>query len=183
MRYVNVSRARAELPTLVDSSDRTVITRNGRPVAVLLSVADFRALRATADLAKEPARAAEILRLHEQVQRGDFSGFRRMDLDETEAPSAGKAHALRDRAQAEAELEPPEERRYPEPETSPSELREAHDPAADPTSLEQRILRQVHELLAALRAELNATKPSTAKATKRTRAAAVKRRACRSSTR
>ena len=80
MRHLNVSKARADLPSLVGSEERVVITRNGRPAAVLLSVDDFRVLRAAQELAKDPAAVARVHRAHDQVQRGDFSGFRPMDV-------------------------------------------------------------------------------------------------------
>jgi prevent-host-death family protein len=158
MRHINVSKARAELPNLVDSSERTVITRNGRPVAVLLSVADFRALRAAADLAREPERAAEILRLHRQVQRGDFSDFRRLDLQEDELASSKQARALREPSEG---VTPPasfDVSMYPPLEVSSStlELRDAggYSFEARLQLLEQSILSQVQGLLADLRKEL-----------------------------
>lgn len=158
MRHINVSKARAELPNLVDSSERTVITRNGRPVAVLLSVADFRALRAAADLAREPERAAEILRLHQQVQRGDFSDFRKLDLQEEELASSKQARALREQSGGAAPPASFDVSMYPLLEVSSStlELRDAggYSFEARLQLLEQSILSQVHGLLADLRTEL-----------------------------
>ena len=113
MRQINVSTARAELPSLVGSGERIVITRNGQPAAVLLGIDDFRVLRATQDLAGDREAVARVHRVHEQLQRGDHSGL--VDLDFA--------------------AERPARERYPLPGSSrPSEveLREAVSPPEPP---------------------------------------------------
>jgi prevent-host-death family protein len=79
MRHLSVSAARAELPKLVGSGERVVITRNGQPMAVLMAVDDYRVLRATQELARDPAAVARVHRGYEQVQRGDDSDFHGFD--------------------------------------------------------------------------------------------------------
>lgn len=75
MRFLAVSKARSDLPALVDSVERVVLTKNGEPVAVLLHLDDYRALRAMQRMAGQPERWATALAAHERVQRGDLSGF------------------------------------------------------------------------------------------------------------
>lgn len=61
MIYKSVSDARAHLPELVDTTSRVVLTRNGQPVAVLLSIGEFRSLQATLALASQPGFLQQIL--------------------------------------------------------------------------------------------------------------------------
>jgi len=75
MRFLAISKARSDLPALVDSVERVVLTKNGEPVAVLLHLDDYRALRAMQRLAGQPDRLATALAAHERVQRGDLAGF------------------------------------------------------------------------------------------------------------
>jgi prevent-host-death family protein len=75
MRFVTVSKARGELPLLVESIDRVVLTKNGEPMAVLLHLDDYRAMRAMQRLATQPDRLAAALSAHERVQRGDLDGL------------------------------------------------------------------------------------------------------------
>lgn len=75
MRYVALSNARSRLTDLVDSAERTVITKNGAPAAILLNVDDYRALQTTANLAKDPQHLLRVLEGHEAVQRGDHGDF------------------------------------------------------------------------------------------------------------
>jgi prevent-host-death family protein len=75
MRFLAVSKARSDLPTLVDSVERVVLTKNGDPVAVLLHLDDYRAMRAMQRLAQHPDRLASTFAAHERVQLGDLDGF------------------------------------------------------------------------------------------------------------
>ena len=79
MRYITVSDARNALPSLTDSTERTVLTRNGRPIAVLLNIDEFRSIQATLSLVSEPGRLARVMTLHENVQNGDTSGFKELE--------------------------------------------------------------------------------------------------------
>jgi prevent-host-death family protein len=75
MRYMPVSRARAQLADLVESIDRTVITKNGEPVAVLMHVDDYRAHEATRRLAAQPEALSRLQEAHEAVLKGDWDRF------------------------------------------------------------------------------------------------------------
>jgi len=89
MRYLAVSKARAKLPDLIDSIERTVITRNGEPAAVLLALDDYRAMHAMQVFSRHPEDLVRIREGHEKVQRGELGDFvelqpgaRRDDLEE-----------------------------------------------------------------------------------------------------
>lgn len=75
MRFVKISDARKELPQLVESAQDSVITRNGDPVSVLVGFEHYRALRATAALARDPERLKQIIQAHERIQDGDLTGL------------------------------------------------------------------------------------------------------------
>lgn len=81
MKHLAVSRARAELPALLDSLERTVITRNGEPAAVLMNIDDYRAMQAINRLSRDPERLRRILDDHAKVQRGELDEFPELDLD------------------------------------------------------------------------------------------------------
>lgn len=97
MKHLAVSRARAELPTLVDSLERTVITKNGEPAAVLLHIDDYRSMRAMQVVSRHPDELARIFAAHEKVQRGDLEDFVELDLDqlleEEGSPSSAESAA------------------------------------------------------------------------------------------
>ena len=76
MRHVSITEARTQLPTLIESTERIVITRNGQPTAVVLGIDDFRALQAVQALARNPGALQDVLTAHARVQeRGDLEGF------------------------------------------------------------------------------------------------------------
>jgi prevent-host-death family protein len=133
MRQINVSTARAELPSLVGSGERIVITRNGQPAAVLLGIDDYRVLRATQDLAGDPEAIARVHRIHGQLQRGDDTGLVELDFSDASQPA---------------------KERYPlpgVPRPTAAELREA--PAPEPTMPQEIDSKFRFLLLAAKRAE------------------------------
>jgi antitoxin YefM len=51
--------------------ERIIVTRNGRPAAVLLAYDDLAALEETLDVLSDQAALAEIRQADEQVSRGD----------------------------------------------------------------------------------------------------------------
>ncbi len=52
--------------------ERVVLTRNGRPAAVILSPDDLDSLEETLDILSEPGVLEEIGRSREEIDRGDF---------------------------------------------------------------------------------------------------------------
>ena len=97
MRYVAVSKARTMLPAIVESVERTILTKSGEPVAVVLQIDDYRALKAMQRLAADPARYAAVLEAHERVQRGELAGFVDLPLRQAVPTSRGSAKAGRAR--------------------------------------------------------------------------------------
>ena len=72
----SISEAQAHLPELCRSGERVIITRRAEPVAILLSVADYEALRETMDLLSNPA-AMKTLR----AARAGKLSYKPLDLD------------------------------------------------------------------------------------------------------
>lgn len=77
MKFLNITTARNELLPLVDAGlgERITITRGGQPVAVLLDIDDYRALRATEALAADPAKLAELRAIVTRVREGGMEEF------------------------------------------------------------------------------------------------------------
>jgi prevent-host-death family protein len=88
MKYVSVTEARAQLPSLVDAPEDVVLTRQGQPVAVLMNIEEYRATQAMLSLARQPERLTEILDAHRRVQRGALEGFVGFDELDTETDVA-----------------------------------------------------------------------------------------------
>lgn len=68
------ARLSAVLDEVRDTHERVVITRNGRPEAVLISVADLEALEETLDLLSTPGALDEIRVAEAEIARGETIG-------------------------------------------------------------------------------------------------------------
>ena len=68
------ARLSAVLDAVRDTHDRVVITRNGRPEAVLMSVSDLEALEDTLDLLSTPGALDEIRAAEAEIARGEAIG-------------------------------------------------------------------------------------------------------------
>jgi antitoxin YefM len=70
-----LAEIKAHLSEIVDrierEHERIVLTRHGRPAAVLMSPADLAAMEDTLDLLSDPAALAEIQVGRDEVARGD----------------------------------------------------------------------------------------------------------------
>ncbi len=95
MKFIPVTEARGQLPELLASAERVALTRNGRPVGVLLRYDDYEALQAMLALAQKPQRLARILAGHARVQRGELDEF--IDLDDLEPEEAPETEAVQQR--------------------------------------------------------------------------------------
>lgn len=85
MRYMSVTEARGEIPALSESSDSTVLVRNSQPVAVLVPIREYRAMRAMMKLAVQPKDAERIYAAHQRVQRGDLKDFVELEQEDESA--------------------------------------------------------------------------------------------------
>ena len=69
-----ISEAKTHLPALVqgvsDRDEEIVITRNGRPAAVLLSIEEYESLWETIDLLSDPKAMAQLKRSEAYFRRG-----------------------------------------------------------------------------------------------------------------
>ena len=64
----------AVLDEVRDTHERVVITRNGRPEVVVLSVSDLEALEETLDLLSTPGALDEIRAAETEIARGEAIG-------------------------------------------------------------------------------------------------------------
>jgi antitoxin YefM len=68
------ARLSAVLDEVRDTHERVVVTRNGRPEAVIMSVSDLEALEETLDLLSTPGALAEIRAAEAEIARGQAIG-------------------------------------------------------------------------------------------------------------
>lgn len=68
------ARLSAVLDEVRDTHDRVVITRNGRPEAVIMSVSDLETLEETLDLLSTPGALDEIRAAEAEISRGETIG-------------------------------------------------------------------------------------------------------------
>jgi antitoxin YefM len=68
------ARLSAVLDEVRDTHDRVVITRNGRPEAVIMSLSDLEALEETLDLLSTPGALDEIRVAEAEIARGEAIG-------------------------------------------------------------------------------------------------------------
>ncbi|MHB1595709.1 MAG: type II toxin-antitoxin system Phd/YefM family antitoxin [Streptosporangiaceae bacterium] len=68
------ARLSAVLDDVRDTHDRVVITRNGRPEAVIISVADLETIEETLDLLSTPGAIDEIRTAEAEIARGEATG-------------------------------------------------------------------------------------------------------------
>lgn len=93
-RVLPLSRVKATLSEVIDeivkTHERVTVTRNGRPVAVLVSTDDLEAIEETVAILSDPAAMREIEAGRAAIDAGDVV-------------SKEQAQALRDRLRASAE--------------------------------------------------------------------------------
>ena len=75
-RILPLANVKAHLSEIVDqvesAHDRVILTRNGRPAAVILSPDDLEALEETLDLLSQPGALEEIQKAREALDAGKF---------------------------------------------------------------------------------------------------------------
>lgn len=81
METLPLATVKAQLSTLVDqvedTHDRVLITRNGRPAAILISPEELESLEETLEILSDPAAMKRIRKAQREVESGDV-------LDEAE---------------------------------------------------------------------------------------------------
>lgn len=86
MKSLPLSEVKTDLSKLVDEvarrDERVVITRHGRPAAMLLSMKDIEGLEATLDIMQFPAFYAEVLQAIKRAESGKTKWIDLDDLDE-----------------------------------------------------------------------------------------------------
>ena len=81
------ARLSAVLDDVRDTHDRVVITRNGRPEAVIISIADLETIEETLDLLSTPGALEEIRSAEAEIARGEAIG-----ADELQRLMAERTH-------------------------------------------------------------------------------------------
>jgi antitoxin YefM len=87
------ARLSAVLDEVRDTHNRVVITRNGRPEAVIISVTDLEALEDTLDLLSTPGAVDEIRAAEAEIARGRAIGadeLRRLMAQRLQAEHSGE---------------------------------------------------------------------------------------------
>jgi antitoxin YefM len=92
MTTISLADAKARLSAVLDevrdTHERVVITRNGRPEAVILAVSDLEALEETLDLLSTPGALEDIRAAEAEIARGeaiDAEELRRLMADRVRA--------------------------------------------------------------------------------------------------
>ena len=75
METLPLATVKAQLSSLVDqvedTHDRVLITRNGKPAAVLISPEELESLEETLEILSNPAAMKRIRKAQQEVERGD----------------------------------------------------------------------------------------------------------------
>lgn len=86
MKSLPLSEVKTNLSKLVDDvarrDERVVITKHGRPAAMLLSMDDIEGLEATLDIMRDPVFYAEVLEAIKEAESGKTKWVDLDDLDE-----------------------------------------------------------------------------------------------------
>ena len=97
MTTIPLADAKARLSAVLDevrnTHERVVITRNGRPEAVIMSMSDLESLEETLDLLSTPGALDEIRAAEEEIARGEATGadeLRRLMEQRTRAEQGGE---------------------------------------------------------------------------------------------
>ncbi len=82
IKTLPISQAREELTTLVDKAnkrlDEYVITVNGTPAAVLMSVAEYESWKETIEILSDPALMKAIKEGEQDFKKGNFVTFEQL---------------------------------------------------------------------------------------------------------
>ena len=77
INLISISQARSKLPDLVakinEKLERTVITVNGKPKAVMLSIDELESLEETAKVLTIPKIKQDLKMSRKQIERGKFT--------------------------------------------------------------------------------------------------------------
>lgn len=80
-----ITKAREELATLVDNAhkklDEYVITVNGSPAAVLMSVSEYESWKETVDILSDKALMKAIKKGEKEIKRGEFVTLEELEKD------------------------------------------------------------------------------------------------------
>ena len=97
MKTLSLSEVKARLSELVDEvesrDERVVITRRGRPAAVLVSQDDLESWQETLEIASDPEFMADIRRGTRQISRGQTVSYEKVFGDKPRGKKRSAARA------------------------------------------------------------------------------------------
>ena len=97
MKTLSLSEVKARLSELVNEvesrDERVVITRKGRPAAVLVSQDDLESWQETLEIASDPAFMADIRRGVREIERGQTVGYEKVFGDKPRRKKRSVARA------------------------------------------------------------------------------------------
>jgi len=78
-KTIPITEARAKLPQIVKAADqrleRTVVTSNGKPVAIIMSYDEFQAWEETLEILGDPEAAKALRKADEELARGQTFSY------------------------------------------------------------------------------------------------------------
>lgn len=81
-----LSEVKIKLSAIVDGvvsrADEVIITRNGRPAAVIISADEYDSWRETQEIKRDPDLMRQIRESEEAYKRGDYKTYNAKELDE-----------------------------------------------------------------------------------------------------
>lgn len=102
MKTLSLSEVKAKLSEIVDDvqarDERVVITRKGKPAAVLMSHDDMESWEATVEIMSDPGFLADVRRGIRDLEQGRSRVYSEADLDKLLGPARPKKKASRRRA-------------------------------------------------------------------------------------
>ncbi len=80
-----ITKARSTLTDLVDKASKLfhefVITVNGKPAAVLMSVVEYESLKETADVLSDKGLIGQLIKSEKEIAKGDYVTFDQLKKD------------------------------------------------------------------------------------------------------
>ena len=81
----SLADAKSHLSAIVASAEltheRTIITKNGRPAAIIIGIDDFEGMEMTMEILRDPLAMAEIREAEAAVARGEFATLEDIKAD------------------------------------------------------------------------------------------------------
>jgi antitoxin YefM len=87
-KNVTLKMLRPRLPKIIDEidskMDRFVITKRGKPIALMMSIEDYESLLETVDILSDKGLMKRIKQVERGVRKNSFKGFKKIEKIEKE---------------------------------------------------------------------------------------------------